>query len=74
MVCVATNTTSCDSESSDVKAIRESLDEFRQAADTQCPWLSDDLCTKQEICSVVTAGCEVELENGLINRAKTVCE
>ncbi|CAL1529689.1 unnamed protein product [Lymnaea stagnalis] len=74
MVCVATNTTSCDAESGDVKAIRESLKDIRTTAYGQCPWMSDDLCSNEEICPVVNAGCEVDLERGMINGEKTVCE
>ncbi|XP_059145723.1 uncharacterized protein LOC131932817 isoform X2 [Physella acuta] len=74
MVSVATNTTSCDPEDEGIKAILESLEELRSVASDQCPWLTADMCSTEQPCAVATAGCEVVLEQGLINRERTVCQ
>ncbi|XP_005089671.3 uncharacterized protein LOC101851458 [Aplysia californica] len=74
MACVATNTTSCDAESEDVETILDSLDALKASAADRCPWLTQDMCSREKPCPVATAGCEITLEKGLINSEKTVCE
>ena len=74
MVCVATNTTSCDPDSQDVKTILESLDTLRAASAYRCPFLTNDMCSREKACPVTTAGCELTLEQGLVNREKNVCQ
>ena len=74
MVCVNTNTTSCDPEDSQVKIVLKSLDEVRESAADRCPFLSDDMCSKVKECPVTSAGCEGKLEQGLVNREKNLCQ
>ncbi|KAK3754951.1 hypothetical protein RRG08_004071 [Elysia crispata] len=73
MTCVARSTSGCKETDEDVKSIRRLLKEFVAKAGDHCPWLTENLCTEQAPCPVTTAGCEVDLEQGLINRRTDVC-
>lgn len=73
MTCVANSTSGCNETNSDVKTIRSLLKDFVTKASDHCPWLTENLCTEQARCPVTTAGCEEDLEQGLINRQADVC-
>ena len=73
MTCVARSTSACEETDEDVKKIRSLLKDFVSKAGDHCPWLSENLCTEEEACPVTTAGCEVDLEQGLLNRETDVC-
>ncbi|RUS84262.1 hypothetical protein EGW08_007955 [Elysia chlorotica] len=73
MTCVAKSTSGCEETDEDVKSIRQLLKEFVTKAGDQCPWLTENLCTEQAACPVNEAGCEVDLEYGLMNRQTDVC-
>ncbi|RUS69140.1 hypothetical protein EGW08_023098 [Elysia chlorotica] len=73
MICVAKSTSGCEETDEDVKIIRRELKEFVTKAGDHCPWLTENLCTEQAVCPVTKAGCEDDLEHGLINRQSDVC-
>ncbi|GFN84062.1 von Willebrand factor d and egf domain-containing protein, partial [Plakobranchus ocellatus] len=73
MTCVARSTSGCNVTDPDVMQIRGLLEEFVDKAGDHCPWLSENLCLEEKPCPVTTAGCEVELAQGLINRKTDVC-
>ncbi|GFS24196.1 von Willebrand factor D and EGF domain-containing protein [Elysia marginata] len=73
MSCVARSTSGCKESDEEVKSIRRLLKEFVTKAGDHCPWLTENLCTEQPACPVTKAGCEVDLEYGLITRKADVC-
>ncbi|XP_025093847.1 uncharacterized protein LOC112563758 isoform X2 [Pomacea canaliculata] len=67
MSCIAYNTSGCDSNVEDMKAVSSSLDNLRKQAENRCPWLTPDLCGVSPPCPAEFAGCDIYLQLDLLN-------
>ncbi|CAG5119159.1 unnamed protein product, partial [Candidula unifasciata] len=74
MVCIAKKTTSCDAKDPDVKDMLASVKQLKASFVNACPYLTEDFCSIQTYCPVMTAGCDTEMERQLSNKQIPVCD